>query len=594
MGEQFKRPIHETEIINLVLNALPFSGCLLSPTGELLFANESGRRVYEEVRSSFLSSQYWMDLLQSKTIVGHTFSVGDSKYVLSGAPVRLAGELFGIMAVFGDYSVYRSVFHDELQSYQTTIHDLQTIFDNSYDVLYVSDGEGRTLRASNACEILWGKKPEELVGRTVYELEREGVYRPSATRLALERGEKVQVIQQTKTGRRLMVVSTPIRDVHGKITRVVNASRDITEIHELEEELKQMKALIEGYRQQLYEAQNKERNRQHKLVFHSKVMSDLSSTLVKVAMVDSTVLITGESGVGKEVIANFIHQYSPRSSNPFIKVNCAAIPESLLESELFGYEQGTFTGANRHGKAGLFELAHKGTLFLDEIGDMPLSLQAKLLRVLQDGEVRRIGGSSPRLIDVRIIAATNQNLERRIQEGLFRKDLYYRLNVIPISIPPLRDRVEDIFPLVQHFSDLYSRQFHKRITISNEVIQVFERYNWPGNVRELQNVIERMIVTTEDSEIQPRHIPSYILSGASAHSSTSIDTHSSGDDITVRNIVPLKRAVQIVESELLKIAVQKCSTLQQVARLLEVDPSTISRKLSKYQSMGIVQLPDSE
>ncbi|MCL6442445.1 MAG: sigma 54-interacting transcriptional regulator [Alicyclobacillus sp.] len=593
MEEQFKRRIQEDEIINLVLNALPFSGCLLSPTGELLFANESGRRVYEEVRSSFLSSQYWSDLLQSKTIVGHTFSVGDAKYVLSGAPVHLAGELFGIMAVFGDYSVYRSVFHDELQSYQTTINDLQTIFDNSYDVLYVSDGEGRTLRASNACEILWGKKPEELVGRTVYELEREGVYRPSATRLALERGEKVQVIQQTRTGRRLMVVSTPIRDVHGKITRVVNASRDITEIHELEEELKQMKALIEGYRQQLYEAQNEERTRQHKLVFHSKVMSDLSSTLVKIAMVDSTVLITGESGVGKEVIANFIHQYSPRSSNPFIKVNCAAIPESLLESELFGYEQGTFTGANRHGKAGLFELAHKGTLFLDEIGDMPLSLQAKLLRVLQDGEVRRIGGSSPRLIDVRIIAATNQNLERRIQEGLFRKDLYYRLNVIPISIPPLRDRVEDIFPLVQHFLALYSRQFHKRIAISNEVIHVFERYNWPGNVRELQNVIERMIVTTEDSEIQPKHIPSYILSGASTHSSTSIDTHSE-DDITVRKIVPLKRAVQVVESELLKMAFQKCSTLQQVARLLEVDPSTISRKLAKYQSMGIVQLPDSE
>ena len=375
-----------------------------------------------------------------------------------------------------------------------------------------------------------------------------------------------------------MVVSTPIRNVDGKIIRVVNASRDITEIQELEEEINRMSMMIEGYRRQLSDAQLSLAKNGNQLIYRSKAMSKIVSMLYKIAVVDSTVLITGESGVGKEVIANEIHQLSFRKDQPLIKINCAAIPESLLESELFGYEQGAFTGATKHGKAGLFELANEGTLFLDEIGDMPLSLQAKLLRVLQEGEIMRIGGQKPIKINVRIIAATNQDLPAKIEKKEFREDLYYRLNVIPIDIPPLRKRREDIVPLIQYFLKIFSESFHVKKTFSKRVTDVLEKYDWPGNVRELKNVVERMIVTSDSKEIGIDNIPKYILDSIEtpyhpSHQRSAIEIH---------EIMPLKQAVAQVESQLISMVAQESSNLYEIAKRLGVNQSTISRKMQKY------------
>jgi transcriptional regulator with PAS, ATPase and Fis domain len=282
------------------------------------------------------------------------------------------------------------------------------------------------------------------------------------------------------------------------------------------------------------------------------------------------VLILGESGVGKEMVANLIHETSDRKNSPFIKVNCGAIPENLLESELFGYEGGAFTGAKKEGKMGLFELANKGTLFLDEIAEMPLALQVKLLRVLQEREVMRVGGVKPVAVNVRIIAATNRNLHEDVQKGNFREDLYYRLNVIPLSILPLRERREDILPLASYFIEQFNQKYLTKKTLSAETAEAFELYNWPGNVRELQNIVERLIVMSDGDEIQHLHLPEEIT-----------NLSSNRDKVQVLDILPLKECMEMAEKQLLRLAKQKYSSTVKIADALQVNQSTISRKLQK-------------
>ena len=424
----------DSQLIQDTFLSLPSAVIVVNVRGELIMANASGSRLYEYLPNYSKSIRLDEICKQRKLILGHPIRVSGTDYLLSAAPLDSKEYHDLIVLVFEEASIAGAI-KQQMKEYEATIQDLQTIFENSYDVIYVSDGKGVTLRVSSACEVLWGKRPEELIGRTVYELEKEGVYYPSATRIALERGKKVQIVQQTRTGRRLMVVSTPIRDSAGNIVRVVNASKDITELHELEEQIRNLKEIIEGYRMQFVQLQESQSDTDRALIYRSKKMEDIMALLGRVAVVDSSILITGESGVGKEILANHVHRLSPRADYPLIKINCAAIPESLLESELFGYEKGAFTGAQKNGKAGLFELADKGTLFLDEIGDMPLSVQAKLLRVLQEREITRIGGYNPIPVDVRIIAATNKDLQTMVAKGTFRSDLYYRLNVIPVYIP---------------------------------------------------------------------------------------------------------------------------------------------------------------
>ena len=457
----------------------------------------------------------------------------------------------------------------EYEKYKSESMDLKAIFETSYDVMYVSDGEGNTIRASSACLELWGKKENELIGRNVIDLEKEGIYTPSITRLVLEQRKKVSAIQTTKEGRRLMVVGTPIKNEQGEVIRVINASRDITEVSQMQSEISEMKRLIAGYKQELMELK-KDKTEKVKLISYSKKMEKTLELARRVANVDSTVLILGESGVGKEMVANLIHETSDRKNSPFIKVNCGAIPENLLESELFGYEGGAFTGAKKEGKMGLFELANKGTLFLDEIAEMPLALQVKLLRVLQEREVMRVGGVKPVAVNVRIIAATNRNLHEDVQKGNFREDLYYRLNVIPLSILPLRERREDILPLASYFIEQFNQKYLTKKTLSAETAEAFELYNWPGNVRELQNIVERLIVMSDGDEIQHLHLPEEIT-----------NLSSNRDKVQVLDILPLKECMEMAEKQLLRLAKQKYSSTVKIADALQVNQSTISRKLQK-------------
>ncbi|MEQ8237182.1 MAG: sigma 54-interacting transcriptional regulator, partial [Syntrophomonadaceae bacterium] len=359
--------------------------------------------------------------------------------------------------------------------------------------------------------------------------------------------------------------------------RVVCNVRDITELNLLRQELEKVQGLTQHYENQLRTLQM-QYNGSEKLVVSSAKMRKLLEMVIRLAAVDSTILITGESGTGKELIAEIIHSNSSRHDKPLIKVNCGAIPENLLESELFGYEGGAFTGAKKEGKPGYIELAAGGTLFLDEIGEIPLNLQVKLLRFLQSKEIIRVGGSSYHNIDVRIVTATNRELLDMVQKKQFREDLYYRLNVVPVNTPPLRERKEDIPTLVAHFMGLYNRKYHMDRKIAPEVIDIFMQYDWPGNIRELENLIERLVVISPGDIIRREDLPAHLIDTIGVNSSF----------ILVSGILPLKEAVESVEKQLLEKVYNKSLTTRQMAKELEVDASTIVRKAAKYNITGVV------
>lgn len=288
-------------------------------------------------------------------------------------------------------------------------------------------------------------------------------------------------------------------------------------------------------------------------------------------MTDATVLITGESGTGKELIADAIYKNSRRSQKPFIKINCSSIPASLLESELFGYEKGAFSGASAQGKKGLFEAANTGTLLLDEIGDMPMDLQAKLLRAIQSSEITRVGGTAPIKLNIRLIASTNCNLKEKIANGTFRSDLYYRLHVIPISVPPLRDRKEDIPLLCRHYLNIFSEKYNRPVSLSEENLDTLTNYSWPGNIRELRNIMEYLAVCCADS---PQIENSFLYS--------IFDMETDNAYLELNQNMTLNEAVSTYEKEFLKNTIKDVKNLKEASQILNVDISTVSRKLKQY------------
>lgn len=492
------------------------------------------------------------------------FKLRDETFAVQRFPFYLQDQGEGEVLVFQRASELEGVV-EELDLYKNLNFDLKAIFDISYDVIYVSDGRGITLRVSSACHTLWGYKEEELVGKSVYELEREGVYYPSITRLVLEKQEQVSMIQTTKTGRRLKVVGTPIKDEEGHIIRVVNASRDITEISQLQSEIELLKQLTESYRKEIMDLRSK-KEFEKEMIYRSEQMGKVVSFSQKVAKVDSSVLLLGESGVGKEVMASYIHKWSHRHEGPFITVHCGAIPPQLLETELFGDESAAEV------KSGCLEMAHEGTLFLNEVDEIPSALQVKLFRAIQEKRVTRMGGNSSVEVNVRIISATTQDIEQKVQYGQYRKDLYYQLNVVPIAIPPLRERKEDIIPLILHFTDQLNRKYGQKKKFNPLVLKKMQEYAWPGNVRELQNMTERLLVTTEGDWIHEEHLPDHVNVNVKGHKS-----------IQIHQILPLKEAVELVEKELLQLAQKKYHSTTKIAEALGVNQSTVSRKLSRWK-----------
>jgi PAS domain S-box-containing protein len=530
-----------------------------------------------DVLGSFINDaipeSHLFDIIRSKKCeYGIKIRVGDTSFITNRAPIISNGEVTGAVAVLYDTSELEKVTR-ELAYVKSLNAELDAIIDSSYDGLYITDGEGLTLRINQAIKRMTGLGEEELVNKTMYELVDQGILSRSASILVLEQRKSITITLSTVTGTNLLVSATPVFDEDGNIFRIVTSVRDVSELNMLKQRVEQLEGLNAHFEFQMKQMQVQLSG---EMVFKNPEMENLIYQSMKIAEVDSTVLISGESGVGKERIAEIIQCHSTRKTGPFIKVNCTAIPENLIESELFGYEGGSFTGARKEGKPGLFELAHEGTLLLDEIGDIPLHLQVKLLRAIQEREIFRVGGTKPIHIDVRIIAITNKSLEQMVKQGDFREDLYYRLNVIPIHVPSLRDRLEDIPLLVRHFLIHFNQRYNYRKEIEPEVYEVLMQYNWPGNIRELENLIERLVVTSSAEKIGLNQLPSYLFNTK--------DTFNDNDGpVTVNRIIPLKNAVEYVEKTMLEKTFMITDSYYKAAQILGVDASTVSRKARKYQ-----------
>ncbi|KUG03981.1 sigma-l-dependent transcriptional regulator [hydrocarbon metagenome] len=501
---------------------------------------------------------------------GIKLKVGDKSTITNRAPIITNGEITGAVAVLHDLSEVEAISR-ELEYVKALNAEMDALIDSSYDGLYITDENAVTIRTNKAIKRVTGMEEEVFLFKSMQQLVDDGILSRSATLISMDTKAPATTTLTTITGRTLLVSATPIFDVKGEIYRVITNVRDISELNMLKQKLEQMEGLKQHFEFQVKQIKVKESGQ---LVVKNKEMEKIIYQAVKVAEVDSTVLLSGESGVGKEVIAEIIKNNSARKDGPFVKVNCAAIPENLIESELFGYDAGAFTGARKEGKPGLFEVANTGTLLLDEVGDIPIYLQVKLLRALQEREIIRVGGTEPIKINVRIIAITNKDLAAMVESGEFREDLYYRLNVVPILVPPLRDRREEIPLLIKHFTDNFNRRYNLSKSVDASLIDILMKYEWPGNIRQLENLIERLVVTSSCEVLTPQHLPDFFVSAGGGRSADQA--------VSVNKIIPLKDAVENVEKQLLEKTFAIANSCGKAASILEVDASTISRKASKY------------
>ncbi|NSB15355.1 sigma 54-interacting transcriptional regulator [Clostridium beijerinckii] len=459
----------------------------------------------------------------------------------------------------------------DMKNAKLGLTELDSIIECSYDGIYITDGEANTIKINNAYESITGLKRSEVLGRNMKDLEKEGVISQSATLLVLKNRKTTTIQQEFKTGVKVLVSSNPIFDKNGKIIMVVTNVRDVTQLYELKEQLQKNKEITLKYVSEIEEMRTQLLNTSEIVAEDHKTI-EIIQLANRIAKVDTTILMLGETGAGKDQIAKHIHKVSKRSKKQFIKVNCGAVPASLIESEFFGYEKGAFTGANKEGKIGLFEMASGGTIFLDEVGELPMDMQVKLLRVLQEMEVVRIGGTKPIKIDVRVLAATNRDLEDMIKKKQFREDLYYRLNVIPLYIPPLRERKHDILPLINFFLTQLNKKYNFNKVFASDALNCMYEYNWPGNVRELKNIIERAVIMSEDDKVKRSDLPKNII--GSNGMIVTLNTFEEG--------INLKETLDAIEKKLIKKAYDKYGNVRAAAKSLGIDASTFVRKRQKY------------
>lgn len=437
--------------------------------------------------------------------------------------------------------------------------------------VYITDGKGNTLFLNDESCRTGGLMRKDVLGKNMVELEQMGFVDNSVSLKSLNSGKVEELIQNLGDGDKVYVTGVPLYH-ENDVDIVICTERNITETLTLKEVLKQKDQASAKIKEEVEYLKKQSITMQGDMIAEDEGTKQLAEKAMRVAKLDTTVLLTGESGTGKEVFANFIYQNSGRVGKPFIKVNCAAIPENLIESELFGYEKGAFTGAGRDGKMGLFEMANHGTLFLDEIGDIPIHLQSKLLRAIQEKEIMRVGGVKMIPIDIRLITATNRDLKGAVANGSFRGDLYYRLNIMPIELSPLKGRKKDIKALAFHFVDQFNVSYKMNKTISEEAVSVLQEFDWPGNIRELENIMERIMISFDGEVITKFQVERAI--GASVESVVA-DLSDMGDK-------SLGELLEDYEKYILKAMLSKYKRASEVGKVLKVNKSTLSRRMKKY------------
>ena len=442
------------------------------------------------------------------------------------------------------------------------LREFTKIIEEMNDGVYITDEKAMTIFVNKSYEKISGGDRNLFLGKNMKQIVKEKLIDKSATLEVLDKKREITMNQTLRNGKKVLITGTPIYSDDNELSMVVTVVRDITALNKLQEELQSKQREIEKLK--LFIREN------GGIIYRSDKMKNIISRAEKCAAYDTTVLIAGETGVGKDMLAKFIHNHSNRKDKVFMEINCAAIPPTLLESELFGYEGGAFTGASKQGKKGRWERSNGGTIFLDEIGEMSLGLQAKLLKVIQDKKVYKVGGEKHIPIDVKIITASNKDIEEMVNMKRFRADLYYRLNVIPIKIPPLRERKEDILPLVNSFLESLISLYKEDKKLDEKAMKLLYDYSYPGNIRELKNLIERAYILSTSSTIMEEDFPKELRSSSTSVYNKNYDGMS------------LKAALDSLEKELIKNAIKNTKTSKEAADLLSVEPSTFTRKRQKY------------
>jgi len=481
---------------------------------------------------------------------------------------------YGAISIFHPADIAEGSLLDRRMPSPELVSDLEAIIENTYDGIYITDGNANTLKVNRAYERITGIKREEVLGRNMRDLVASGTFDRSVSLEVIEKKGPVTIMQELRSGKKILVTGSPVFNNKTKeIELVVTNVRDITELIALKEELHERTLEANRYLAELEKMKTMQQQKA-RFITKSRKMAEILETVIRAAQFDSNILITGESGVGKGLLAVLIHEASSRTEHPFVTINCAGIPEDLFESELFGYEPGAFTGASAKGKKGLLEVGDKGTVFLDEIGDMSLRLQAKLLRVIEEKEMTRLGSTRTIKLNVRIIAATNQDIPTMIEQKIFRQDLFFRINTISVMIPPLKERIEDIIPLIQHFTKKLNERYHIRKRFSPQAAQMLMSYQFPGNVRELSNIVEQAFLMSKNDLVDALDLPVQVMS--------TLDTQRlivNGGDKSYNDIVNL------MEYKILKNAVEKYGSTHKAARNLKISQSTVVRKLKKLNTV---------
>lgn len=564
-----------------LLNASPNGVFAVNEFGLVLFSNHLAQRklgLYNSIRLRHVFPELWVEI--QKAFKGDpqpqpvTLLERDTSYLVKIRPIEWKSDIIGMLCVVEDISEFEEIAA-RLERLHNLSQELDVIVNSSYDGIWVCDGQANVIRINPASERINNIRAADVVGTSMHTVLERGYIDNSVTLEVLKQKTTVNILQETQAGKKLMVTGNPVFDRNGAIYRVVVNERDISELEALHNELTYHK----NYQKQLYDQIAELKTQDllpREIIARSPCMLNVVRQALKVAPMESTVLIQGETGVGKGLLVNLIHSHSRRNHRNLIKINCGAIPEALIESELFGYERGAFTGAHVKGKQGYLELADGGNLFLDEIGELPLAAQVKMLHFLEDGRVTRVGGTTPRRLNVRILAATNKTLEELVQQLKFRKDLYYRLNVIPLVVPPLRERQECLLPLLHHYLEHFAHKLELPATPrpTPAAMRLLLDYDYPGNVRELINLCERLSALSVKNTIDECELPRHI-----------IDYRQTPDPQTNyarAGFESLKTMLACYEKHLLQQARHYCQNQSEMAQLLKVNQATIARKLKKY------------
>ena len=570
-------PLHSEDFYQALTNAITVGLLAINNSGMTILANRIARESFNISPGIHLNDvlpELWhkisQTLRESKPSVEISVRGGESNYLVRISPIMLDTERVGAACVFVESTELEEIAM-QMRFFQELTSELDTIINSSSDGLWICDADANVLRINPSSERINKISAAEVVGHNMNDLVKQGFIDRSVT-LEVIKTRAVSNLLQQRVGHKLITTGTPVFNGDGELIRVVVSERDVTEIDSLQRELEEQGAIKDQFRHQMVEMQQLELE-SRRVIAKSPCMLKALGQALKVSTVDSSVLILGESGVGKGLFADLIHKNSGRSDKPLIRINCGAIPESLIESELFGYEKGAFTGAQTSGKPGYLELADGGTLFLDEIAELPPAAQVKLLRFLEDGRVTRLGGTKSRTVDVRILAATHRNLEEMVKQERFRLDLYYRLKVIPIHVPSVRERKECILPMIHHYIDLFGAKNGIKKRLSGAASGALSTYPYPGNVRELINICERLVVMSETELIDLQDLPGDII----GHTKETGSALGGWPDA-----MTLQQAVDSVERSILSQALEKYENQSQVAEALGVNQSTISKKLKRY------------